>query len=64
MQHLGKVSMKQCSKLKEPTDRVMKMTVGMYGDPQSVAGKSLLEVEGLSLAPGWPQEDCQGGEAQ
>ena len=29
-------------------DNVMKSTVGMYGDLQGIAGKSLLEIEGLS----------------
>lgn len=29
--------------------RVMQSTVGMYGDLQGIAGKSLREIEGLSL---------------
>lgn len=37
--------MKQCAKI----ERVMGATVGMYGDLQGVAGKSLQEIEGLSL---------------
>jgi hypothetical protein len=41
----------------------MNATVGMYGDLQGIAGKSLQEIEGLSLvALASPDEDNQGGE--
>ena len=41
--------MKQWSKREEQIERVMQATVGMYGDLQGIAGKSLQEIEGLSL---------------
>lgn len=44
-----KVIMKQWAKRQEQIERVMGATVGMYGDLQGIAGKSLLEIEGLSL---------------
>jgi hypothetical protein len=41
------------SKAKEAIDeqiaRVMQATVGMYGDLQGIAGKTLQEIEGLDL---------------
>jgi len=40
---------KQWAKREEQIDRVMQATVGMYGDLQGIAGKSLQEVEGLEL---------------
>jgi len=40
---------KQWAKREEQIDRVMQSTVGMYGDLQGIAGKSLQEIEGLSL---------------
>lgn len=40
---------KQWAKREEQVDRVMQATVGMYGDLQGVAGKSLREIEGLDL---------------
>jgi hypothetical protein len=40
---------KQCAKREEQIDRVMQATVGMYGDLQGIAGKTLQEVEGLEL---------------
>ena len=33
----------------EQIDRVMQSTVGLYGDLQGMAGKSLQEIEGLEL---------------
>jgi len=45
-----KVIMKQWAKRDEQINRVMQATVGMYGDLQGIAGKTLLEIEGLSLA--------------
>lgn len=40
---------KQWAKREEQIRRVMEATVGMYGDLQGIAGKSLHEIEGLSL---------------
>ena len=37
------------AKREEQIERVMGATVGMYGDLQGIAGKSLQEIEGLSL---------------
>lgn len=57
-----KAIMKQWAKREEQIERVMGATVGMYGDLQGIAGKSLQEIEGLSLValPG-PNEDSRGG---
>jgi hypothetical protein len=41
--------MKQWAKRQEQIERVMNATVGMYGDLQGIAGKSLQEIEGLEL---------------
>lgn len=41
---------KQWSKREEQIDRVMQATVGMYGELQGIAGKTLQEIEGLDLA--------------
>lgn len=56
-----KAIMKQWAKRDEQIERVMIATVGMYGDLQGIAGKTLQEIEGLSLAalPG-PGDDNQG----
>lgn len=40
---------KQWAKREEQIERVMQATVGMYGDLQAIAGKSLQEIEGLEL---------------
>ena len=45
-----KAIMKQWAKRQEQIERVMGATVGMYGDLQGIAGKSLQEIEGLELA--------------
>jgi len=45
-----KAIMKQWAKRDAQIERVMNATVGMYGDLQGIAGKSLLEIEGLELA--------------
>lgn len=45
-----KAIMKQWAKREEQIERVMGATVGMYGDLQGIAGRSLQEIEGLSLA--------------
>lgn len=44
-----KAIMKQWAKREEQIERVMQATVGMYGDLQGIAGKTLQEIEGLSL---------------
>ena len=44
-----RVITKQWSKREEQIDNVMQATVGMYGDLQGIAGKTLQEIEGLSL---------------
>lgn len=41
---------KQWAKRDAQIERVMQATVGMYGDLQGIAGKSLQEIEGLELA--------------
>ena len=38
---------KQWAKREEQIDRVMQATVGLYGDFQGIAGKTLQEIEGL-----------------
>lgn len=45
-----KAIMKQWAKREEQISRVMNATVGMYGDLQGIAGKSLQEIEGLEFA--------------
>jgi hypothetical protein len=40
---------KQWSKREEQIDRVMQAAVGMYGDLQGIAGKTLQEIEGLEF---------------
>lgn len=44
-----KAILKQWAKRQEQIDRVMGSTVGMYGDLQGIAGKSIQEIEGLNL---------------
>lgn len=44
-----KAIMKQWAKREEQIERVMGATVGMYGDLQGIAGKSLQEIEGLKF---------------
>ncbi len=44
-----KAIMKQWAKREEQIERVMGATVGMYGDLQGIAGKSLQEIEGLNF---------------
>ncbi len=44
-----KVITKQWAKREEQIDRVMQATVGMYGDLQGIAGKTLQEIEGLEM---------------
>ena len=55
---------KQWAKREEQIDRVMQATVGMYGDLQGIAGKSLKEIEGLEFRalqePLFPEQDLQG----
>jgi hypothetical protein len=44
-----KVIMKQWAKRQQQIERVMGATVGMHGDLQGIAGKSIQEIDGLSL---------------
>lgn len=44
-----KVITKQWAKREEQIRQVMKATIGMYGDMQGIAGKTLQEIEGLEL---------------
>ena len=44
-----KVIQKQWAKRESQITRVMESTIGMYGDMQGIAGKSLLEIEGLEF---------------
>ena len=44
-----KAIMKQWAKREEQIERVMGATVGMYGDLQGIAGKSLQEIKGLEF---------------
>jgi hypothetical protein len=44
-----KAIIKQWAKREEQIDRVMQATAGMYGDLQGIAGKTIQEIEGLSL---------------
>jgi hypothetical protein len=44
-----KVISKQWAKRNEQIERVMQATVGMYGDMQGMAGKTLQEIEGLEM---------------
>ncbi|MDB6065528.1 MAG: uncharacterized protein JWR26_1736 [Pedosphaera sp.] len=52
---------KQWAKREEQIERVMQSTVGMYGDLQGIAGKTIQEIEGLDLkaieGPGEGQEE-------
>jgi hypothetical protein len=52
-----KAIMKQWAKRQEQIERVMGATVGMYGDMQGIAGKSLREIEGLELEALGPGSD-------
>ncbi len=54
-----KVIMKQWAKREEQIERVMRATVGMYGDLQGIAGKSLQEIEGIGLLA--LESDSEGG---
>ena len=56
-----KAIMKQWAKREEQIERVMGATVGMYGDLQGIAGKSLQEIEGLSLVALAAPEDSADG---
>lgn len=61
-----KTLMKQWAKRAAQIERVMNATVGMYGDLQGIAGKSLQEIEGLEPdalpapdAPSLPSPDVE-----
>lgn len=49
LQKEKKAITKQWAKREEQIDRVMRAAVGMYGDLQGIAGKTLQEIEGLEL---------------
>jgi hypothetical protein len=55
-----KVIMKQWAKREAQIERVMGATVGMYGDLQGIAGKSLQEIEGLELPALTSQLELKG----
>jgi hypothetical protein len=44
-----KVIMAQWAKRQEQIELVMQATIGMYGDLQGIAGKTLQEIEGLEM---------------
>jgi hypothetical protein len=44
-----KVILKQWAKREEQVGNVMAATVGMYGDLQGIAGKTIQEIEGLEM---------------
>ena len=44
-----KAILKQWAKREEQIERVMQSTVGMYGDLQGIAGKTIQEIKGLDL---------------
>jgi len=44
-----KAILKQWAKREAQIERVMNATVGMYGDLQGIAGKSLQEIAGLEM---------------
>jgi hypothetical protein len=44
-----RVILKQWAKRDEQIERVMQATVGMYGDLQGIAGKTLQEIDGLTM---------------
>lgn len=48
---------KQWAKREEQIERVMQSTVGMYGDLQGIAGKTLQEIEGLEIKALAPIEE-------
>jgi hypothetical protein len=55
-----KAIMKQWAKRSVQIERVMGATVGMYGDLQGIAGKSIQEIDGLNLLAA-PADEDQGG---
>jgi len=54
-----KAIMKQWAKRQAQIERVMNATVGMYGDLQGIAGKSLQEIEGLEIGVLGVDEDLE-----
>ena len=52
---------KQWAKREEQIERVMEATVGMYGDLQGIAGKTLQEIEGLEF-PALDQPNIEQGD--
>lgn len=58
-----RVIMKQWAKRQQQIERVMASTVGMYGDLQAIAGKSLLVIDGLELQALEASEQGEAGSA-
>ena len=44
-----KIECPHCHKRAKQIERVMVSTVGMYGDLQAIAGKTLQEIDGVEL---------------
>lgn len=60
LQKEKKVIMKQWAKREEQITHVVEATVGMYGELQGIAGKTLQEVEGLELKSLEPGHESPG----
>ncbi|HEU4683275.1 MAG TPA: DUF2130 domain-containing protein [Nitrospira sp.] len=58
-----KAILKQWAKREEQIERVMKATVGMYGDLQGIAGKTMQEIASLELLALDPPADVPAVEA-
>ena len=56
-----KAIMKQWAKREEQIEHVMQATVGMYGDLQGIAGKTMQEIEGLDIKQLGSTENQVGG---
>ncbi len=53
---------RQWAKREEQIERVMQATVGMYGDLQGIAGKTLQEIEGMELKVLEVSDDKKGSD--
>jgi hypothetical protein len=53
---------KQWAKREQQIERVMQSTIGMYGDLQGIAGKTMQEIEGLELKMLEAEDVKKGGE--
>lgn len=54
---------KQWAKREEQIERVMRSTVGMYGDLQGIAGKTVQEIEGLDLKALGAHSEVEGADS-